>query len=147
MTRFAAQAPQIGSFMSDAPEYAKLTSAGQKTRSEERANLAAETANIHGAGLTANAKVEAAEYGGQAMMAGARADAASSIANGWSSFAGGLAGGVSKIDFGGGGVPGVDAQPTYTEAVADASEYDFGTDAGYGGDWTGGGSPSIDWYE
>jgi len=36
---------------------------------------------------------------------------------------------------------GLGRQPTYKEAVSDANEYDFGSDAGYGGVWTGGGTP------
>lgn len=102
MSRFAAESPAIGRFMGDSPDYQNLTSASQKSKAEERANLALETAKIHGTGLTAQAKVEAADYEGQAMLAGAQADAAGSVAQGWSNFAGGIAGGIGNIDFGSG---------------------------------------------
>tara|TARA_B100001250_G_scaffold160642_1_gene138015 strand:+ start:1551 stop:1979 length:429 start_codon:yes stop_codon:yes gene_type:complete len=32
--------------------------------------------------------------------------------------------------------------PSFGQAKADAAEYDWGTDAGYGGDWSGGGTPN-----
>lgn len=47
--------------------------------------------------------------------------------------------GISKMDLG----SGIGTHPTYDQAVESAYEYDFGTDAGYGGVWTGGGTPSI----
>lgn len=102
MSRFATESPRIASFMSDSPDYQALSSASQKTRAEERSNLAYETAKIHGSGLQAQARVAAADYEGQAMLAGAQASAAASTAQGWSSFAGGIAGGISNLDFGGG---------------------------------------------
>lgn len=117
MSRFATESPEIGRFMGDSPDYQNLTSASQKSKAEERANLAMETAKIHGTGLTAQAKVEAADYEGQAMLAGAQADAAASTAQGWSNFAGGIAGGIGNIDFGGGsGVGSYDfSSPTWTD--------------------------------
>ena len=37
---------------------------------------------------------------------------------------------------------GIGTQPTYDQAIGNAFEYDYGTDAGYGGVWTGGGTPN-----
>ncbi len=42
-----------------------------------------------------------------------------------------------------GGNNGIGVQPTYEQAVDDAFTYDWGSDAGYGGSWTGNGTPSY----
>ena len=100
--RFAG-APQVSAFLSDRPDYGDIADLGLKARSKERQTATAAEARTHMAKLDAMAEVRAAEHRARGIEAGGQAQAAATRASGMSSMFGSIAGGIGKLDFGGGG--------------------------------------------
>ena len=100
--RFAG-APQVAAFLSDRPDYGNIADLGLKARSKERQTATVAEARTHMAKLDAMAEVRAAEHRARGIEAGGQAQAAATRANGISGMIGSIAGGIGKLDFGGGG--------------------------------------------
>ena len=100
--RFAGS-PQIASFLSDGPDYGAVADLSMKARSNEKQTATAAIGKVNAAGLDAMAQVRAAEHQARGIKAGGQAQAAATRASGMSGMFGSIAGGISKLDFSGGG--------------------------------------------
>ena len=93
----------IASFMSERPNFGELGSLGMEARSSERQTNSAAEGFVAQAGLDSMAKIKEAKYQAEAIEAQGAANAAATQAEGMSSMMSGLAGGIGKMSFGGGG--------------------------------------------
>jgi len=100
--RFAG-APQVSAFLSDRPDYGAVADLGLRARSKERQRATAAKARTQMAEIDAMAQVRAAEHQARGIEAGGQAQAAATRASGMSGMLGSIAGGIGKMDFGGGG--------------------------------------------
>lgn len=99
------------------------------------------------AGLGAIANYEAAKLGADTVRYQGDKAAGATMFGAWTGAIGnvlgaGLSAGIKNWQSN----QGLGKQPTYEQAAADANQYDYGTDAGYGGQWTGGGTPRREDY-
>ena len=99
--RFAG-APQVSAFLSDRPNYGAVADLGLRARSDERQRATAAKARTQMAEIDAMAQVRAAEHQARGIEAGGQAQAAATRASGMSGMLGSIAGGIGKMDFGGG---------------------------------------------
>ena len=101
--------------MSDVPDYTGLSTVGMDASSAERRNNIQSELQVHGAGLDSMAEIKSAAHQARGIEAGGQAQAAATRASGFSSTIGGIAGGIGKMDFGGGGGGGYDfSSPAWT---------------------------------
>ena len=98
-----AGSPQVSAFLSDRPDYGAVADLGLRARSKERQTATAAEARTEMAKLDAMAEVRAAEHRARGIEAGGQAQAATTRANNMRGMFGDIAGGIAKMDFGGGG--------------------------------------------
>ena len=118
--RFAGS--KINDYLGQGPNFGDMYRSASKARtSQSIANMSAD-AEVANAGITGVARMRGAEAEAKAIAAGAAAQASATRAQGFGNMLGGIAGGISQMDFGGRGGNG----------LGNYNGTDFGTFAGSG---------------
>lgn len=101
--RFASENPSVASYMTSSPSYGDVGMAFQNSRGQLKAAAHEAEGYTQSMGLDALGKVKSAEAQAPGIIAGGAARGGAAQAQGMAGMFSGIAGGIGKLDFGGGG--------------------------------------------